>query len=397
MRYERTSAIIDSIKSLISDEISHHGRRWGKNYNIEGKAADFKNFAKKRVVTYIKHMGEYFSLGTPLKVKISPEVKTALFLNGEQVPTGEFDGYLYARSNYDVSVEVPVGYKFKHWDVTVKKEETTSDGKENKQARKPNIYSNEYEFLPISGEYTLVPRFEKVDSLHGYLPPAVRINELGANKELVYNDYYEKSDWVELYNITDTVIDIAGLYISNSEYVPRLYRLPADRPDVTKIAPDGHVVLWADEDPCNRDIHLPFKLSSKGGNIILSAYAEDDSTLLWRDEIVYTPHGDDRTFGRFPDGGNKLYELYRPTPGNTNLCNSNNRFVALDTVTGYHIKEVITSNERVLPDAEILSVEYYSSNGILVGESYEELPTGVYICRTRYTNGKTITCKQYKK
>ena len=51
----------------------------------------------------------------------------------------------------------------------------------------------------------------------------------------------------------------------------------------------------------------------------------------------------------------------------------------------------------MVEDAEILSVEYYSSNGTLVGDSYDEIPAGVYICRTRYTNGKTITCKQYKK
>ena len=397
MRYERTSVIIDSIKSLISNEISYHGKRWGKNYNIEEKAAGFKNFAKNRVAKYVKHMGDYFSMGTPLKVKIVPEVKSALFLNGVQVPTGLFDGYLYARSKYNVSVEVPVGYKLKHWDIIINNEKTASAGKEYKQARKPDIYSTVYEFLPISGEYTLIPRFEKLDTLHGYLPPAVRINELGANKELVYNDRFEKSDWVELYNVTDTVFDIAGLYISNSEDNLRLYRIPADQSDATRIAPYGHVVLWADEESGNSDIHLPFKLPSKGGSIILSAYAEDDSTLLWRDEIVYTPHGDDRTFGRFPDGGNKLYELYRPTPGNTNLGNSNNLYVALDTVTGYHIKDAITSVSNVIEDAEILSVEYYSSNGTLVGGSYDELPTGVYICRTRYTNGKTITCKQYKK
>ena len=207
----------------------------------------------------------------------------------------------------------------------------------------------------------------------------MRINELGANKELVYNDRFEKSDWVELYNVTDTVFDITGLYISNSEDNLRLYRIPADRSDATRIAPYGHVVLWADEESGNSDIHLPFKLPSKGGRIILSAYSEDDSTLLWRDEIVYTSHGDDRTFGRFPDGGNKLYELYRPTPGCTNLCNSNNRFVALDTVTGYHIKDAITSVQNVVEDAEILSVEYYSSNGTLVGDSYDEIPAGVYI------------------
>lgn len=396
MRYDRTSAIIDSIKSLISNEIPYHARRWGKSYNIENCASGFKNFARKRPLNYIKYIGEYFSLGTPLKVKIVPELHTALFLNGVQVPTGKFDGYLFARSMYDVSVEVPCGYKFKRWDIEVKTE-NSEQTKENKQARKPDIYSFRYEFIPISGEYTLIPRFEKLDSLHGHLPPAVRINELGANKELVRNDYYEKSDWLELHNITDTVVDLAGLYISNSEENPRLYRIPAGRPDLTTLAPYGHVVLWADEEADNRELHLPFKLPSSGGNIILSAYDEANGKLLWRDELVYTPHGDDRTFGRFPDGSNKLYVINRPTPGSTNLYSSNNQFVANDTVTGYHINEINTSIETIDKGTEIISTTYYNSNGTIAGYSYDELPSGLYIRRIHYSNGKATSHKIYKK
>ena len=395
LRYDRASAMIDSIKSLISNEISYHAARWGKSYNLDSRAKEFKNFAKNRPLKYVGHIAAYFSLGTPIKVKIVPELHTALFLNGVQVPTGKFDGYLPARSIYDVSVEVPCGYRFKRWDVETKTE-TLSSSKENKQARKPNIYSPRYEFLPIGGEYTLIPRFEKLDSLHGYLPPAVRINELGANKELVRNDYYEKSDWVELCNITDTVIDLAGMYISNSEENPRLYRIPDGRPDITALAPHGHIVLWADEEPDNRELHLPFKLPSAGGNIILSAYGENDGKLLWRDELIYASHDDDRTFGRFPDGSDKLYVMNRPTPGSTNLYSSNNRFVTNDTVTGYHINEIKTTLETVEAEAEIISTTYYNPNGTAAGDSYEELKPGLYICRTQYSNGKTVSYKIYK-
>ena len=397
MRYERSSAIIDSVKSLISDEISYHGRRWSKSYNLESCASSFKSFAKNRVLNYIKQMGTYFSLGTPLKVKITPQVPAALFLNGVQVPTGKFDGYLYTRDMYNISVTVPCGYRFVKWEVNTTGQEYAQGTRQNKQARKPNIYSSKYEFVPIDGDYTLIPHFEKVDSLHGHLVPAVRINELGANKAIVRNDYYEKSDWIELHNITDTVFDIAGLYISNSEENPRLYRIPDGRPDATRIAPHGHIMLWADEEPDYREMHLPFKLPSAGGSIILSAYSDDGATLLWRDELVYTPHGDDRTFGRFPDGSDKLYELNRPTPGCTNLYSSNNRFVAQDTVTGYHIDDINTSIDRVEDDAEILSVTYYNANGTVAAGSYEELPAGVYVCRTLYSNGRVKTHKQYKK
>ena len=397
MRYDRASVMIDSIKSLVSNELPYHGKRWGKTYRPDSDASNFKGFAKNRVLNYIKHMGEYFSLGTPLKVKIAPQVPTALFLDGVQVPTGKFDGYLFARNMYNVSVDVPCGYKFKQWDVEVKNTEGTVSDKDKKQARKPNLYSTKYELLPVSGEYTLVPRFEKLDSLHGHLVPAVRINELGANKELVQNDYYDRSDWVELYNTTDSVFDVAGLYISNSEDNPRLYRLPAGRPDVTSIAPRGHIVLWADEESDGRDLHLPFKLPSSGGRLIVSAYAEGDSTLLWRDELEYGPHGDDRTFARFPDGADKLYVMNRPTPGSTNLYSSFNQFVTNDTLTGYHIDDTKTSVKQIETDAEVLSVTYYDINGVEQGASYDELPSGIYVRHTRHMNGAVRICKILKK
>ena len=396
MRYDRAATIIDSIKSLISNEIPYHRKRWNKSYNIDNYAKNFKNFAKERQLKYIGFLGEFFKKGEPVEVKITSKVKATIYINGVEVPTGKFDGYLFARDDYNISVTAPNGYKFKHWNVT--EESKKEDSNKKSGARKPNIYRTTYNLSPISGKYTLEPCFEKIDTLNGHIAPAIRINELNANKYNYRNDYYEKSDWVELYNLTDTIFDIAGLYISNSEENPRMYKLPDNDRNKTRIAPHGYCILWADEKPDNRELHLPFKLPAAGGRVILSAYDDTDSILLWRDEIVYTPHNDDKSFGRYPDGSDQLHVIHTPTPGCTNLYSSNNIFVATDTITGYQIEKNITSIKVTNDTAkEIISVKYYTLKGIEAGSSFDELIQGIYIRRTTYANGSIKTEKINKK
>ena len=396
MRYDRAENIIDSIKSLISNEIPYHRKRWNKSYNIESYANNFKKFAKERQLKYITYLGEFFKKDKPVKVSIASDVNAPIYINGVEVPTGKFDGYLYARDEYKISVETPYGYKFKHWNVVGGNNDETSNKKG--AARKPNIYKTSYNLLPIEGEYILKPVFEKTDSMYGYSVPAVRINELGANKEIAYNDYYEKSDWVELYNLTDTVFDISGLYISNSEENPRLYKIPDKLYGKSRITPHGYCILWADEEPDNRELHLPFKLPSAGGRLILSAYDESDSVLLWRDEIVYSAHNDDKSFGRYPDGSDKLHVMHIPTPGNTNLYSSYNTFVTNDTVTGYHIEDIITSVAKNLEETkEVISVTYYNLKGVETSKNFNELTNGIFIRRTIYDDGSVESEKIIKK
>ena len=396
MRYERAESIIDSIKTLISNEIPYHRKRWSKSYDIDGHANKFKKFAKERQQKYISYLGELFKKGEPLEVSIASKIKAPIHINGVEIPTGKFDGYLFARDEYKISVTTPYGYKFKQWNVIEESSKETSNKKSG--ARKPNVYRSSYELTPVSGKYTLEPCFEKIDTLHGHLVPAVRINEVGANKYNYRNDYYKKSDWVELYNLTDTIFDIAGLYISNNEENPRMYRIPDNDRSKTRIAPHGYSILWADEEADNRELHLPFKLPAAGCRLILSAYDDSDSILLWRDAIEYTPHNEEKSFGRYPDGNNQLYVMHTPTPGCTNLYSSNNIFVITDTITGYQADNNTTSIEKPEKETkEVISTNYYNLKGMEAGNNFEELTKGIYIRRTTYADGSIKSEKINKK
>lgn len=396
IRQERCNAIIDSIVALIEDEMPHHQSRWSQNYDIYSRANKYITFAKMRPEIYNTQLAQEFSLGDPVKVRIEPDTKATIYINGIEVPTGKFEGYMHMGRKYEITVDEPYGYKFKEWSIT-SNVTPTSAGKKG-QARKPNYYSKTFELIPSKNNYALYPKFTKLDTIHGFLPPAIRINEIAANKEIVQNDYFKKSDWIELYNLTDSTFNIAGLYISNNEKNPRLYRIPDKNTAMTRIKPRGYCILWADEESDNRELHLPFKLPSSGGRLILSAYAPDDSTLLWRDEIEYIPHDDDRSFGRYPDGSDKLHTIYHPTPATTNLFSSFNEFETVDTLTGYQLDDVRTSiNAANVEQAEIVSVTYYNLSGKEVGNSIDHQPSGIYIRRTLYDNNQVATEKIYKK
>ncbi len=396
IRPARVNSIIDSIASLISNEMPRHRERWGNSYNLDSYRMSFKDFGKKRPMIYATQLAEYFSLGAITKVNITPQVKTALYIDDIEVPTGVFDGYLHPDQNPTFHVDVPYGYKFKTWKV-IKTSGLLPEASGSGQNRKPNYNTPVLKVLLGNGQYNITAEFEKIDTLYGHLVPAVRINEIGANKEITRNDYFEKSDWVELYNLTDTIVDIAGLYISNNEEMPKMYRIPDTDRSLTRIPPHGHCILWADEENDNRELHLPFKLSSSGGRLILSAYCDKDSMLLWRDEIVFTPHDDDRSFGRYPDGSDKLHLMHRPTPRTTNLYSSYNKFVANDTVTGYQINETTSINSIITGNRTAIKTTYYKLSGEEINATFDELLTGIYIRRTIYDNCDVESEKIYKR
>ncbi len=398
IREERVNAIVDSIAALIAQEIKYHSKRWGQSYNLNSQANRFKNFAKDRQAKYASQVASYFSLGEPVKVTIKPSVKTALYVNGVEVPTGTFDGYMYKERSYTLSVDVPYGYRFKEWRITTAENNDPIEPKNIIEEADDEEKKSKIELRLTAGDYKIVPTFTRINKLHEHLVPAVRINEVGANKEIAYNDYFDKSDWVELYNRTDSFVDIAGLYISNSEENPRLHRIPDIYGRKTRIAPHSHCILWADEEPDNRDLHLPFKLPSNGGRLILSAYDEGDTLLLWRDEIEYSSHNDDNSFGRYPDGSNKLYTLHCPTPSRINLYTSYNTFHCDDTLTGYHIKEIVTEIKSVDEEsADVIEVKYYNLSGLFVGSEFDDLQQGIYIRRTVLSNGNVRSEKIIKK
>ena len=88
--------------------------------------------------------------------------------------------------------------------------------------------------------------------------------------EVLAHSHAGAPDWIELYNTTDTAIDIGGWFLSDSNDNFFKYEIP----DGTRIGPKGYLVLYEDLNFGNPDdpgAHEPFALSENGERLYLSA------------------------------------------------------------------------------------------------------------------------------
>lgn len=144
------------------------------------------------------------------------------------------------------------------------------------------------------------------------IPPvgAVVVNELLAdNVAGQTNPAGAYHDWIELYNATSTALDLSGLYLSDNPAVRNKWVFPVG----TTIAPNGYLVVWADNDSSVAgELHANFKLSKSGEYVILS---DGGTTLL--DSVAFGVQGSDTTWGRYANGTGTWQRL-PPTFGSEN-------------------------------------------------------------------------------
>ena len=141
------------------------------------------------------------------------------------------------------------------------------------------------------------------------------INEVLARNDLFNADpQNEYEDWIEIMNLGDTFIDLAGMYLTDDLSVPMMWQFPSDRISQTLLAPGYRLLVWADGDLKDSDLHAGFQLSAdQGGQVGL--FAQDGVTLI--DSLEFGPQTPDVSFGHDPDGTGLLTTL-RPTPGQSN-------------------------------------------------------------------------------
>lgn len=125
-------------------------------------------------------------------------------------------------------------------------------------------------------------------------PGNVVINELMAsNSSTVADEAGEYDDWIELYNNTNFEISTAGLYLSDDTSKLKKWAFP----DVS-IAPNGYVVVWADEDSPQGSLHANFKLSASNGETL--TLVDESENII--DSVSFGAQVEDFSYGRIPNG-----------------------------------------------------------------------------------------------
>ncbi len=202
------------------------------------------------------------------------------------------------------------------------------------------------------------------DTVTNEQPPAGSNYKLVINEFLASNDACcadengEFDDWIELYNYGSDTINIAGFFLSDDKSTIQKSQIPNTDPAKTTIPPGGFLVLWADGQPEQGVLHLGFKLSSGGEDIVLTE--PDGMTIV--DQYTYGPQNTDVSEGRYPDGGSQWKNFTTPTPGASNTGASapqppaiSNISVSPDTINA---GDMVTITATVTdPDGDLAQVE----------------------------------------
>ncbi|TAL66036.1 MAG: lamin tail domain-containing protein [Bacteroidetes bacterium] len=137
----------------------------------------------------------------------------------------------------------------------------------------------------------------------------IAINELmPVNNTTATDQNGEYDDWIELFNLSDSGLDISGYYLSDSKKNIIKWQIPQG----TSISGKSYLVVWADKDTTQVGLHANFKLSSLGETVILS---KPDGTLI--DEVKYPGQTHELSYSRNPDGTG-TFRWQKPTFNWTN-------------------------------------------------------------------------------
>ena len=184
------------------------------------------------------------------------------------------------------------------------------------------------------------------------------INEfMASNATTICDSFGSYSDWIELYNSTDTDMDISGFGISDNLSQPMKYRFP----DGTTIAAKGYLVVFCsgNEGMQNGELHAPFGLRSYGEDVVIANRA---GRII--DSYSFKNQETDVSMARIPDGAGELQPNSQPSPGYPNTGAGYSAFDAANRLPlgGVYISEFGGSTGSVASDW----VELHNSTGSAV-------------------------------
>lgn len=177
----------------------------------------------------------------------------------------------------------------------------------------------------------------------------LRINEFMVDNQSIHKDEYGiYNDWIEIYNMGESPIDIGGLYISDSYMDPLFWRIPFSNQGETLIPAGGFILLYPDNEPEKGVRHLNFGLSRTGEQIVLSRNVDGNPVII--DSYEFQEQQPDISTGRSGDGTDEWQVFENPTPGRMNIISSRN---------------IITMNNMRSGEKLPIIIQYFDEDGNL--------------------------------
>ncbi len=206
------------------------------------------------------------------------------------------------------------------------------------------------------------------------------INELMAsNTEWIADEAGEFEDWIEIYNNSETGIDLSGYHLSDNA----LNVLKWSFPDGTILGPQEYKIIWADNDFDQGQFHANFKLSSGGEELVLS---DDQGNII--DFVEFDELEPNLSYARVPNGTGE-FVIKDPTFGfnNEDTSSSNDLEKALVTIYPNPVNDQLYLTNR---NGQLTNAELFNSVGVkIMNKSFVDstsmemfdLSAGIYILK----------------
>ncbi|MEM6348910.1 MAG: lamin tail domain-containing protein, partial [Bacteroidota bacterium] len=239
--------------------------------------------------------------------------------NGQsKVPPNAGEGVqVSARFNGSAGLYKAFLYYGSGWVGAFQKVEMLDDGNHNDGVAGDGIYGAD---IPAFGAGTYVRYYIEAQANDSsltatYMPQGaehdvyiyqVKLNS--ANSDLVINEFMASNnnsvadsegdfdDWIELYNLGSSSIDLGGYFLSDDGSKLTKWQFPIG----TTIDANDYLIIWADNEgsqSSSAELHADFKISAGGEALYL---LDRDSMLV--DRIVFSDQISDQGYARVPNG-----------------------------------------------------------------------------------------------
>ena len=189
----------------------------------------------------------------------------------------------------------------------------------------------------------------------------VEINEvMTSNKGAVPDETGDFPDWIEVYNNTDSDLDISGFGLTDELISAAKWTFP----EGSVLPARGYLVVFCSGDPTRGKMHTPFKLSASDEVILSNASGKAV------DSITLKPVTSGYSLGRSADDTSSWKEML-PSPGYPNSEDGAAQYLATlsasaDESNGVYLNEFMPSNASTLvgPDGAYCDwIELYNTTG----------------------------------
>ena len=243
----------------------------------------------------------------------------------------------------------------------------------------------------------------EIDSIYDCPTEAVLLNaqDIVINEFMASNDSIsgivdldgESDDWIELYNNTNSTVNLSGLYLSDDTNQLDKWQFPFG----SYLLPKGYMIIWSDKDSIQFGLHSNFNLKKDGGSLILS-----NTDLSIVDQVDFDLQTTNVSAARIPNGtGDFVFQPATFSFNNEQTVATNN----LEWIEGEIFPNPASDHFMIKLDQSMNNaiIQLFNGSGQLVAlermhqtkhmMNVSHLQNGMYFLQIRDASGKGLKKK----